>query len=288
MTMSTPNRPDAIDLSPDEILNMSFISYATPLELAHRWALSGNGETLDKAIVLLKGLFDQYPHSLEIGQQLVLCHLEKGEEEPAREILQRLALLSRNPNEEVLARSGRLYRDRADRLLSDENLDKASATQIHALRMYQQALQEYQKAYLVRKGHYPGINVATLHLLIASLETNQAARAIHLGESQKLTKILLEDRAKWPSDHPEDVIWHAGTEGEAHLLLRDWETAGDCYRSVTGHAEVTPFQVNSMRKQVDRILAAYARLGADIGPPFDDVTTLLPTEEVNESAAPEE
>ncbi|MFO7901595.1 MAG: tetratricopeptide repeat-containing protein, partial [Pirellulaceae bacterium] len=204
----------------EDVLEMSFISYSTPLDLARRWLQSGDRDERQEAKKLLEGLIGRYPHSLDIGQHLALCYLESEEEERARRILERMSLLSRNPNEEILARGGRVYRDQGDRYVKWQDDDSDRNAELQALRLYRQALQEYEKAYLVRSGHYPGINVATLHLLIAAIEPDEGQQTSHLEESKKVAHELLNDRAKWPSEYPDDPVWHAATQGEARLLLR--------------------------------------------------------------------
>ena len=81
-------------LSLDQILKTPFPSYHKPLELARSLTRSGNEDDRRKAVALLDGLRQRYPHVLAIGQELVLaleeCHEpDRAEQtaEDAREIV---------------------------------------------------------------------------------------------------------------------------------------------------------------------------------------------------------
>lgn len=265
------------------VLDMRFISYATPLALARKWARSDEPRDREQALELLKGLFARFPHSLEIGQELALAYMQSGEHGTARSILDQLQLLCRSPNEEVLARRGRDYRDKGDsyvrypEYVGPPKVRIGGATEIadEALRYYRLALQEYEKAYQIRFGHYPGVNVATLHLLLAAFETDDTQRAKHLDASKTLAQRLLARKAEWPHEHDDDGVWHAASAGELHLLLREWQAAEDSYRTAWRHAKCQEFHCQSMLKQVIRIVYCYQRLGVGSLGAFDDLSQLF-------------
>lgn len=269
------------------LLDMRFISYATPLALARRWARSGEPRDREQALDLLKGLFARFPHSIEIGQELALVYLEARDERAARSVLENLQLLCRNPNEEVLARCGRVYRDKGDSYVAYPEFSGPPRVRTggvtdnadEALRYYDLALQEYKKAYQIRFGHYPGVNVATLHLLLTAFETDDAKRASHLDASMAIARRLLARKAEWPSEHDDDVVWHAASAGELHLLLREWQAAEDSYRTAWRHAKCQEFHSHSMLKQVIRILYAHQRLGVGSLGAFGDISQVFPAKE---------
>ncbi len=266
------------------VLKTRFISYATPLALARRWSQSGDPPERKEALVLLEGLFTRFPHSIEIGQQLALSQIEAGKESEAMGVLAKLQLLCRNKNEEVLSRCGRVYRDRGDHFVAypvyhgppEITIGGPKDEPVEARRCYLLALQEYNEAYKVRGGHYPGVNVATLHLIIAALEANDAAKASSLEKSKDLAQKLLKNKAAWPHELADDPVWHAASEGEIYLLLREWQKAYDCYRTAQAHKECKPFHRTSMLKQVIRIVYCYERLGVESLGAFDDLTTVFP------------
>jgi hypothetical protein len=263
-------------LTAKNVLDMRFISYAAPLELARRWSLSEESSHRSEARVLLEGLFHRFPRSLEIAQQLALAYLEEDRQESAQLILDQIALLCRNPHEEVLSRGGRLYRDHGDRYVKYPEIGGHMESPPNAVHYYRLALNEYNKAYQIRFGHYPGINVATLHLLIAALVADEAQRNAHLRHSWSIVQKLLERRATWPHERKDDPIWHWATEGEARLLLKEWDDAAACYRAARQHPQFQAFHGNSMRKQAIRIIYCYRRLGKMNLGPFEDFDEMFP------------
>ncbi len=109
---------------------------------------------------------------------------------------------------------------------------------------YRRSLEKYDQAYRIRSSHYPGINKATLLLIVGWLKSNApgAPRALEISESAELAGRLLTDRPHWPRDQPDDeTVWHPATAGEAHLLRQEWSQAAAQYRvalkglSVTAH-----------------------------------------------------
>ena len=272
-------------LTAQSVLEMRFISYATPLELARRWLQSDKKSEQDQARELLEGLFDDFPHSLEIGQQLALAHIEKGEEDQAKTVLKKLSRLCRNPNEEVLSRMGRIYRDQGDRYVEYPEIGGEETSPPEALRYYRLALEQYTNAYRIRFGHYPGINVATLHLMMAALIDEESQRDRHLQTSRNTAKKLLAERENWPLEMVDDPIWHSATAGEANLLLHHWAAAAGCYHAARQHSEFRPFHRVSMRKQALRIVFCHQQLDVASLGAFDNLENVFPPVEAVEGAA---
>jgi hypothetical protein len=266
-------------LAAQDVLATKFVSYATPLEVARRWSQSNDQAERLQARELLRGLFKRFPHSIEIGQQLALAELEAGGEKEAITVLHDIQLLCRNPHEEVLSRCGRVYRDQGDRYVSYPEVPGAPEVRIggtaeipaEARRYYLLALREYTKAYQIRFGHYPGVNVATLHLLIAALDAGGAECDSHLKDCRDTARRLLDHKADWPREHDDDPIWHAASAGELHLLLKEWDTACECYRAAQQHQRFQRFHRTTMLRQVVRIVYGHKRLGVASLGPFDDL-----------------
>ena len=101
-------------LSLDQILKTPFPSYHKPPgagPIVHR---SGNEDDRRKAVELLEGLRERYPHVLAIGQELVLALEECHDPDRAEQLLNTLEKSFLNLDEEFLCRWGRLFKDRGD------------------------------------------------------------------------------------------------------------------------------------------------------------------------------
>jgi hypothetical protein len=183
----------------------------------------------------------------------------------------------------VLSRCGRVYRDQGDRYVSYPEVPGAPEVRIggaaeipaEARRYYLLALREYAKAYQIRFGHYPGVNVATLHLLVAALDFSGAERDAHLKDCRATAQKLLDHKADWPREHDDDPIWHAASAGELHLLLQNWQTAYECYRAAQQHERFQAFHRTTMLKQVVRIIYGLAQWEPHFG--WADNVSLEPT-----------
>ena len=271
----------------DEVLSLHYVSYWAPLVKARKWTRSGDDALKREAVVLLRQLRERYPHALEIGQELALALLECSMDSDARRVLQDLDAMCHNANEEILCRWGRLYKDNADRYLrfahrGPEAREPEPAAQpaeepTTAALFYRLALEKYAAAYQIRFGHYPGINTATLHLMLAALSTEPYLQDQNRQESEDIARDLLKRRAVWPQDLAEDIdVWHPATEAEARLLLQEWDGAAQLYRSAQSAMACERLHRESMQRQAVRILYCFRRLGlADTGP-FDDLAEVFP------------
>jgi hypothetical protein len=172
-----------------------------------------------------------------------------------------------------------VYRDKGDSFVTypiyaeppEISIGGATENASEALRYYRLALAEYGAAYKIRFGHYPGVNVATLHLLIAAFSSSNSERASNVGASEPIARNLLSRRGEWPLELRDDPIWHAATEGEINLLLKDWPTRYNCYRAAQTHDEFQPFHRGSMLKQVIRIVYCQKRIGVPSVGAFEDL-----------------
>ena len=262
--------------SVQQILETPFPSYHTPLELARALNRSGDEAKRTKALALLEGLSLRYPHVLAVGQELILALIESGEHERSELALRALEITFGNLDDESLCRWGRLFKDRGDDYLELPGAvsNRFAPNRDRALELYRKSLEKYGEAYGIRSGHYPGINKATLLLIVGSLkaqQTGHAPRSVkELLESEELARKLLASRASWKRDHDDETIWHPATAGEAYLLRQDWAQAAALYREALNGRHINHHARESMRRQVERIVLAFGYLGVTIPPPFDD------------------
>jgi tetratricopeptide (TPR) repeat protein len=256
----------------DAIVNTPYPDYSWPLEIARSWIRGGDKEQKKHAAELLGKLRKKFPHALQIGQEEVLALMEGGDMAKAKAVLAELEFHFGSPDEEILSRWGRLYRDRGDLHLApgqDGTNDIALA-----IDFYRQALRKYGAAYRVRNGHYPGINTATLLLLLASLLPGERDRL--LADCQELVADLLSRRANWPREFPDDNIWHLGTEAETYLLQQKWQEAANRYSQAQQVPNNQPFHRDSMKRQAARILSAFRRMGVEDLGIFNDLKKVFP------------
>ena len=267
-------------LSVDQILNTPFLSYHKPLELARSLTRSGNEGDERKAVELLDGLRQRYPHVLAIGQEEVLALEECREPDRAEQLLRSLEKSFLNLDEEFLCRWGRLFKDHGDQYmpLPCSNPRGRAPDMVLAEAFYRKSLAKYDQAYRIRFGHYPGINKATLLLILGSLHPAPPGSLPRqqLDESVALAGGLLSNRMNWASDQPDDpTVWHPATAGEAHLLCQEWAEAANRYREALQGKNLTPLARESMRRQVERILMCFRKLAVVPPPPFDDPGSLF-------------
>jgi hypothetical protein len=272
MTLST--------LPVEQLLKLRFPSYHKLLEHAKALTRSVADGSCDRAVELLEGLLRRYPHVLAIGQELVLALEECRRHDRAEQVLRQLEAEFLSLDEETLCRWGRLFKERGDAYARLPWSDPGGLPPDPDLaeRSYRMALEKYDQAYRVRSGHYPGINTATLLLVLGALRplAPGAAPGVEVVRSQERARELLAGRGTWKPELPDDLtVWHPATAGEAHLLLREWAEAADQYGKALRSRDLTPRARASIRRQIERILMGFRNLGVAIPPPFADPSALF-------------
>jgi hypothetical protein len=243
-----------------------------PVSVAQALTAAG-GEALLAAIELLRDLHQRHPHALACGHELVLALLETGRAEDRAEALARLQQLQRefpDLDEETLCRLGRLHKEAGERALDP------AAVELD----FRLALDWYGRAYGLRRGHYPGINLATLYLLLAGVARRQQRdNRDLLAQAEAQARDLLERRGEWSRERSDDTIWHLATAAEAYLVQQQWERAAAEYRRATEEPNFEPLHAHSILKQLRRLLDAFAQLGIEPVPPLDPDALLKPAAE---------
>jgi tetratricopeptide (TPR) repeat protein len=266
---SEPLPASEVKLDANTILQSWYPSYHTQLEIARQWCRDGEPQRAE-GLTLLRGLQKRYPHILAIGQELVLALMVADQREEAYALLRQLAQQFQEVDEETLCRWGRWYKEAGDKV---RKTDPARAE-----REYSKAAEYYGKAYAIRQGHYPGINQATMLILLAAAaraQNKSEVAADRQADAMDLCHELLDRRSQWPADLSDDNIWHPATEGEAHLLLQQWSQAAAAYREALAQSNLKPFHRQSMSGQVKRVLDALEGLGVEPERPFDNVDALF-------------
>jgi hypothetical protein len=263
----------------DALLNVPSPSYHKLLAVAIAASRSGVIEQCRWSVAALERLMKRYPHVLVIGQELVLALLECKEGARAEAVLGQLDRSFTNMDEETLCRWGRLFKDQGDAYvrLPWSDPDGRPPDPDMACVFYKKSIERYDQAYRIRSGHYPGINKATLLLILGTLEPPIAgAPPSAIEESDALAAALLAGRANWPSSFKEDeTLWHPATAGEAYLLRRMWDAAAQQYGDALTSRYITAHARKAMYRQVERIRMCLTRLGVSIPLPLGDPNTFF-------------
>ena len=241
----------------DALLKVPSPSYHKLLAVARAASRSAVSEECRWSVTALEGLTKRYPHVLVIGQELVLALLECKEEVQAEDVLGQLDRSFTNVDEETLCRWGRLFKDQGDAYvrLPWSDPDGRPADPEMARVFYKKSIERYDQAYRIRSGHYPGINKATLLLILGTLQPPIAgAPPREIEESDALAAALLAGRSNWPASFTEDeTLWHPATAGEAYLLRRKWDAAAQQYGDALKSRYITAHARTAMYRQVARI-----------------------------------
>jgi tetratricopeptide (TPR) repeat protein len=210
------------------------MSYHARLAFAKRWVRSKKPPFRDVAIAILDQLRNDYPHVLEIEDELALAYLEADRPSEFEGVLSIVMSRYGQLSEEFLCRIGRFWKDRGDKVRATDRSD--------ALSCFEKALDWYRKGYAIRANYYPGINVAGLQFILGKTEpARQSAEAVLQS---------LEGSAP-----PEELSWIRATQADARLLLENHPEAEALYRQAARLSD--PQGRSSMRRQVE-LLAAYA------------------------------
>jgi tetratricopeptide (TPR) repeat protein len=243
-------------MSAHDVMRCGYPSYHKPFSIAQAWLREGGSRRGD-ALALLTLLRRQYGHVLAIANELVLALLESDRSDEALAELGRVKQQFSEVDEETRCRWGRIYKQAGDRA-------RQAADLVAAEEHYRQALTQYDQGFGIRQGHYPGINKATMLLLLAALARQRRSdeRSVdYLRQATAMADTVLARREWWTSDLPDDNIWHEATLGEAELLKQNWGEAVRHYEAALRPANVQPFHRQSIGKQARRILDAWAQLG---------------------------
>jgi class 3 adenylate cyclase/tetratricopeptide (TPR) repeat protein len=179
-----------------------------------------------------------------------LAHARSGASKRAHALLDQAEAAgdARDHLADILSLRGRLWKDAYQRAP-----DHAEATT-----MAEQARREYLAAYRLRHDVYPGINAATLSLLLGD-------RAAALTLAQEIVAALTVHASP-------RTFWDLATLGEAQLVLGHFDQAGQSYASAYARMPGDVGSVATMRRQL--------QLLARVIPEATDALRQLPAPDV--------
>lgn len=269
-------------------------NHRADLEFAKTLARSNNEACIAEAIEEFQRLMNDHPFVVEPAYENALALLEYAEIcsdptehrkrwEMAERALKRAEVQFRGQlDQELLARRGRYYKNKADHLLknvkdSDQEDPRYRKQLKEVLTYYGRAAEVYQKATRLSeksKKYYFAINAATCFYLAGDLPKateNVAGVFHHISEAKKT------------EDDVESLMWIQATEGEAHVIrglsggdeAEHWlDKAKAAYGGALETAEIhikLQHPCSSMRHQLERIHSATRkRIAKDSGQMEDD------------------
>lgn len=247
------------------------------LAIARDWIYSDKSDLQSEAVKLLERLRKEFPQEPAMLPLLILALMETKRLDEADMLLlagsRKIGAESRvGAEEETLCRAGRMFRERAEAAIQRSANDSSTTQQ--ALGLFRAACRYYERAYRVRDGHYPLINLAELYLIKASYEL-AAQRDGYLRTSRELAMSLLNSRSTWPIDFDDDDVWHAATEAHAYILIGRWDNAVVQLHLAKSSPNWKPFHASSISKGLRRTINALERLKIPVDERLQDPEALL-------------
>ena len=192
------------------------------------------GEPLMAYDILSEGL-KEWPNDIRLQQLLALALARGGATQRANNLLLELVNSGKN-DEETISLLARTHKDLWQQATSPEE-----STQQIAL-----AAQRYQQAYQMSGDYYPGINAATMTMLMGD---DEQARAI-------ATQLREKCLAKLPpvSQRSEHDYWRLATLGETALILAENSEAEDWYRQALAVGKGRFGDISSTRRNATLIV----------------------------------
>jgi hypothetical protein len=203
-------------------------SYHPRLAFARTWVRCDDRPYRLGAIRILDALRTEYPHVLEIDDELALAYLEAGQESEFQCLLSAVERRYNVLSEEFLSRLGRFWKLKA----IANSASGSQPAREHCL----EALTWYRQAYGIRRHYYPGINVAGLEFVLGRVEA-----ATHTA--RQVFESLETSRAG-----PSEQAWVDASRGDALVIFGRNHEAEAAY----GHAVAIsdPRAKASMRRQL--------------------------------------
>ena len=170
------------------------------------------------------------PDNPELFYWGALAHARAGAAQTARALLARAEAGAASGSvrlADILSLRGRLWKDVVHREAGGSAATEAA----------QRAREQYLQAHAIARDPYPGINAATLSLL--------------LDERDVAVALARDVLARLAPQAPPRTAWDLATEGEAHTIVGDFPAASRCYAGAFAEAGGNAGVVATMRRQVE-------------------------------------
>jgi tetratricopeptide (TPR) repeat protein len=199
-------------------------SYSVPLALAHAlWTGRRCARDEVKALRVLEDAARDFGHAVPLLLEYGLALAETGRHQDALRMLEPLEDLGRAfHDEETLSRTGRLCKDLGDRALEDLPAAPDQLGSHPARAWYEAALRRYREAFEAGREYYPGINAATVALMLGRRE-----------EAEDLAASVLDICGRvdpGSAGGVEPRFWLLASQGEACVVLGREKQAAALYR----------------------------------------------------------
>jgi tetratricopeptide (TPR) repeat protein len=219
-------------------------SYRVPLFVAHRRWQEGKAA---EGLALLEQHQALAGHAVPLEQERALLLSEVGQGREAQRLVKgfREGCLVFG-DQETLSRLGRTYKNAGDEAWKKRYTAGGALAALDphspAWQQYEMALKVYEEAFELTGDHYPGINAASLALLLRDT-----------GKAQKLARRVAELCADPGALSRDDPFWVLATEGEAALILDQYDLARDFYRNALEEPTAEVQYVEAAYHQLSRL-----------------------------------
>lgn len=224
-------------------------SHLIPLAWGHTCWMNKQS---DDGCRILDQAIKEYPTAVPLRSEYALCLAQQDRYREAIEQVEAISgLCVEFKDYETLCRLARVYKDLGDRRLATDlkqqygDFDGMADTEFHVARqLYVDAMRLYEQAYAISQNYYPGINAATLALLVGQEETVNR----YLQQLEHYFRVN-----EIPSFR--EQLWWFATQGEAALLSKtNSAKALQCYSQAFDCPNGTdPGVVQSLYNQLCRL-----------------------------------
>ena len=232
-------------------LDSSQSYYPTLFHAYKSWKANRSADSIPK----LRAAIDRYPYSVGLRQQLALALLENTDYAEQAAAHQEIESLGNLPivfrDHEVLCRLGRVFKSRGDAACNYKSpLSEVIQEQLASFGYYSLARDYYRDGFELSGSYYPGVNAATLSLLVGDTQ-----------EQKRLAHAVL-DICRLAPLNAKDREWLLASAGESSLLIGRADQAADFYRNAL--QAVAAGDVGSVQSMYDQVCRLHWALAGQV------------------------